>query len=358
MRIYQVTPYFALGDGVCNHIMSIDGIIRGLGYRTGIHASGVSQNVPAPQRSEILAVPSVDAGDVVICHHSIGSQMANWFVSLPCRKILVYHNITPPNYFEGVNRRLADLTRLGLAQTARMLACADAVWADSDFNRRDILKMGYGGEVFVLPILIRFSDYDEDPDREALNLFRDGMYNILFVGRIAPNKKQEDLIAAFAHYQKNIDANSRLTLVGAFEPNDPYAHRLMSYARALCLFDVCFTGHVRFDRLLAHYQSADCFLCLSEHEGFCIPLLEAMHFDVPVLAFAAGAVEDTLGGSGMLLRQKDPAYVAMAIDRVKRDAALRQGLVASQRRRLADFAFDTVAERYRDAIRHFVEAGL
>jgi glycosyltransferase involved in cell wall biosynthesis len=355
MRIFQVTPAFALGDGVGNHMYTLMRVIESMGYETAIYAIYHAKNVPRELRHDAAKLPRLNRNDVVIYHQAIGNPLADKIAALPCRKIMVYHNITPPHFFEGYSSNLIRLTSYGLENTRMLTRHVDAVWADSEFNKQDILKMGFRGDITVLPILIPFEDYKRKPDEKVLGRFNDGKKHILFVGRIVPNKKQEDIIAAFAYYQKNIDPQARLTLVGNYDPKDPYASRLLNYVLELGLSDAEITGHVSFEQILAYYKTADLFLCLSEHEGFCIPLLEAMSFDIPVLAYDATAVKDTLGGSGVLLPQKDPVFVAMVMDRVLRDFAMRAHIIEGQRKRQADFAYDKVAQMHRDALKAFLE---
>ena len=156
--------------------------------------------------------------------------------------------------------------------------------------------MGYTCPIDVCPILIPFSDYEKEPDRRVLRRYKgDGKTNLLFVGRIAPNKKQENVIRAFYFYHKYYSPDSRLFLVGSWSGMESYYERLCDYVKALGIAEhVVFTGHIRFDEILAYYHLADVFLCMSEHEGFCVPLVEAMYFHVPIVAYSCAAVPDTL----------------------------------------------------------------
>jgi glycosyltransferase involved in cell wall biosynthesis len=163
-------------------------------------------------------------------------------------------------------------------------------------------------------------------------MWDDGRVNLLFVGRIIPNKKIDDLIRTFALYQRHLHARSRLLLVGDYRGHERYFDRLQEMVRALGVQEVVFTGHVDDDDLRAAYAAADLFLCLSEHEGYCVPLVEAMACGVPVVAYDAGAVAETLRGGGLLLREKDPATVAEAVHAVLTDVDLRRALLAAQAR--------------------------
>jgi glycosyltransferase involved in cell wall biosynthesis len=180
--------------------------------------------------------------------------------------------------------------------------------------------------------VLDFDAYRVPPSRVIRKLYADGKTNILFVGRMIPNKKIDDLIKSFAFYQRHLNRRSRLLLVGDYRGHERYFRRLLELIDELRARDVVFTGHVAQDELMAYYSAADLFLCLSEHEGYCVPLVEAMHAGVPVIAYAAGAVAETLGGGGILLRDKAPELVAFLIDEVTRNASLRQELLAGQSR--------------------------
>ena len=183
--------------------------------------------------------------------------------------------------------------------------------------------------------------------------FGDGRTNIIFVGRIAPNKRQEDVIRAFYFY-KQLDPDARLILAGSQTGFENYADRLRDYADKLGLRDVLFTGHVSFPELLAYYRTATAFLCMSEHEGFCVPLVESMYFNVPIAARKAAAVPDTLGGSGLLLEDNDPLVAAKAVERLVRDKKLRDDVIQDQRRRLADFSYSRIKALFTEQLRDFI----
>jgi glycosyltransferase involved in cell wall biosynthesis len=228
--------------------------------------------------------------------------------------------------------------------------------ADSSYNRSDLLRMGYTCPIDVRPILIRFEDYKQTPDEETIRKYSDGKKNLIFVGRIAPNKKQEDVIRAFYHYKK-LNPESRLILVGSYSGMENYYNRLVKYAAALGLKDdVVFTGHIKFSAILAFYRIADVFVCMSAHEGFCVPLAEAMFFDVPIVALDTSAISDTLGGSGFLVDDNDPVFVSRVIDRVLNDEALRNELISGQRRRLKDFSYEKIKDTFTEQLKNFIAA--
>ena len=181
-----------------------------------------------------------------------------------------------------------------------------------------------------------------------LDRLSDNAANVLFVGRVTPNKKFEDIIKAFFFFQKTAKLRSRLVLAGAMDPLDRYCAYLHGLVRELDVRDVIFTRHVTQAELNACYRAAAVFLCMSEHEGFCIPLLEAMHFGVPIVAYAQEAVAETLGGSGVLVREKDFEAIAELMSLVVTDSAFRDRIVAGQRQRLTAFQRPAIEQRLRE----------
>ena len=249
----------------------------------------------------------------------------------PGRKIFIYHNITPSHFFRDYeNRTVAELCKEGLKQLKALRLVPSLCLAVSAYNKADIEKTGYLCPVRILPIICQFKE------QAAVRKDKGDSVNILFVGRLAPNKKQNDIIEAFYIYHKNINPQSRLILLGGGE--DDYAKALKAYPRSIGLDSVTYTGHVSDSEKDAYYRDADVFLCLSEHEGFCVPLLEAMHYGIPIIAYDSSAVTETLGGAGLLLERKEPEIVAEAIDMLVTDEKLRDALVANGRERLKDFA--------------------
>ena len=231
----------------------------------------------------------------------------------------------------------------------------DMVFADSSFNKADLVDMGYKTDMKVLPILIPFSDYDKTPSSATIEKYsNDGYTNILFVGRIAPNKCQQDVIAAFDAYQKNYNQKSRLFIVGSPSPQS-YQNMLMAYVKRLGTKNVIFTGHTKFDEILAYYKLSDLFLCQSEHEGFCVPLVEAMYFHKPIVAYDSSAIGETLGGGGFLMKNKNPLETAGVINRILNDENLRKKIVKNQDERLQDFKFEKIRDLFWKYMDDFLE---
>jgi glycosyltransferase involved in cell wall biosynthesis len=271
---------------------------------------------------------------VCIFHFSIGSAAGRLIYHAPDRLVSVYHNITPADWFLGFHPHLAGLCHHGRRELAAFASHTELGLGDSEFNRRELVAAGYR-RTAVLPIVLDLDDYRRPAAPVARRLYDDGRVNLLFVGRIIPNKRIEDLLGVFALYQRHIEPRSRLLLVGDHRGHERYYDRLQERVRRLGADEVVFTGHVDDDDLRGYYSGADLFLCLSEHEGYCVPLIEAMAFGLPVIAYDAGAVAETLRGGGILLREKRPEVVAELLGRVQEDGILRAEVLRTQERALA-----------------------
>ena len=356
MNVVQILPTVSYGDAVSNDAVAIAKVIEDMGYKTGIYAENVDTRLSDPLVHKIERLPRLRDSDIVIFNHSTGTELCYKLPELKGRKMMIYHNITPPQFFDNYSISARDLTRYGYEGTKYLSDKIEYVMADSEYNAEDLRKMGYTCKIDVRPILVPFDDYKKEPDKKILEKYNgDGYTNILFVGRIAPNKKQEDIISAFAYYKRSVNPKSRLILAGSYTGMERYYRALQDYVEALMLDDVIFTGHTSFASVLAYYKLADVFLCMSEHEGFCVPLLEAMFFEKPIIAFDSCAVPYTLGGSGALIKDKDPVFVSLLIDRIVKDARLRKEIVESQNERLKDFSYKKVRETFVSQLKEFIK---
>lgn len=340
MKIVQVLTNFAFGDAIGNDVCALDTALKSMGYQTEIYAEHIDKRIK--RESVFLAnrLIKLEKEDIIIYHLSTGTELNYKVAQNKARLLICYHNITPPEFFHGYSLRAEEACRQGLEAAKYLAKKAEYCWSDSEFNKKDLLTMGYQQKIDILPILIPFDDYKKQPNREIIRKYgEDGVVNLLFTGRVAPNKKHEDIIRAFYYYKKYKNPKSRLFLIGGFDKKDRYFQKLQQYIEKLGLGaeDVIFPGHIKFDEILAYYHIADVFLCMSEHEGFCVPLVEAMYFDVPILAYAAAAVPETLCGSSMLLAQKDPVFAAKALGRLMQDESVRAAILERQRKRLQCF---------------------
>ena len=336
--IHQIVAGFASADAISNEVRVMRALFRSWGFESQVYSElkRISPELRGEARDLAASRGDFHPEDVVLLHLSIGSDVNDLFPTLPGRKALLYHNITPPDYFRGVQDQLAHTLARGRQQAKALAGSAEVVMACSRFNAEEILAMGHANPQ-VLPLLLDFSMLRAKPDRRILRQYRDGMVNLLFVGRCAPNKRIEDLLNAFYYFQRYVQPASRLIHVGSYAGMEQYHALLLTRSRELQLKNVELVGSVRQDELNAYYEVSRAFLCLSDHEGFCIPLIEAMTHDVPVVAYAAGAVSETLDGAGVLVREKRFDLIAETLGRVAEDEPLRAAILKGQRARLARY---------------------
>lgn len=340
MKIIQILPTLTYGDAVGNDCLVIDSLLKERKLDTMIYAENIGNRIPenCVKRFSEIENNTLSKDDVIIYHLSTGSKINEWLLQEKnARKIMIYHNITPPIFFAGYNNNAYNLCDYGLNQTKKLKDAFALVLADSEFNKQNLIEMGYSCDIKVLPILIPFDDYKKTPNKKILEKYADDFTNILFVGRIVPNKKQEDIISAFDFYQRNFNQKSRLFLVGNPDGYQNYDERLKNYVEKLGTKNVFFTGHTKFDEILAYYKLSDLFLCQSEHEGFCVPLVESMFFEKPIVAYDCCAVGETLGNGGIALKEKNPIETACVMNRILTDSVLREKIIQNQNERLSDF---------------------
>lgn len=355
MRIVQLLPTLSFGDAVGNDTLALRDAVAAMGFETAVYAENIDKRLPLGSAKSVDSLRDLKSDDILIYHKSTGTELSLRLDSYKCRRIMVYHNITPPEFFRPYSTAAASLTEFGYRGLDYLRDKVDYCLADSEYNRGELLRRGFTCPIDVRPVLIRFDDYRQTPDKTIIKKFGSDKKNLLFVGRIAPNKKQENVIRTFFEYRK-INPDSRLILVGSYNGMENYFERLRKYTEMLGIADdVIFTGHIKFSEILAWYSVADAFICMSEHEGFCVPLVEAMYFNVPVIAYNTSAIPDTLGGCGVLLDDNDPLFAAKVTDRVLSDNALREHIISGQRKRLKDFSHEKVSGIFTQRLKSFIE---
>ncbi len=334
-HVHQLLAALSYGDAISNESLAIRSRLRAEGFCSDIFAEQVHPRMSHLARP-LWQYQRVSSSETIcLFHFSIGSAAGPLIFHAPDRLVSIYHNITPASWFLGFHSHLAGLCYHGRRELEAFAARTDLGLGDSEFNRRELEAAGYRN-TGVLPIVMDLDRHRRRPSRAIRRLYGDGRANILFVGRIIPNKKIDDLIRVFAVYQRYIDGRARLLLVGDHRGHERYLARLQEMVSELRVDGVVFTGQVDDDDLLAYYSVADVFVCLSEHEGFCVPLLEAMDFSVPVLAYDAGAVSETLRGGGMLIKKKAPEVVAELIHDLLTRESLRRAVLATQERAIRE----------------------
>ncbi|HSF19912.1 MAG TPA: glycosyltransferase [Vicinamibacteria bacterium] len=333
MRVDQMLAALSKGDAIGNEALRIQAILREEGYESEIFAESVHPDMASRARKlwDYSQISSPD--DLVILHFSIGAGVSTFAYHLPNPILLVYHNITPARWFAPYHRHLAGLCYHGRRELQAFVPRVRLAVGDSEFNRAELEAVGFH-PTGVLPLLLDDSRLHVEPNEAVVGMFDDDKKNFLFVGRVIPNKCFDDLVKVFAFYQKFIDRNCRLLLVGEWVGFEKYHEALVRLVDDFQLKDVVFTGHVEDDDLVAYYEVADLFLCLSEHEGYCVPLIEAFRFGVPVMAMDAGAVPETLDGAGVLIREKRIDEIALMAHAIVTDDSLSSKIVAGQDRTL------------------------
>ena len=346
--VHQMLADFAYGDAIGNDVLAIQKALRAAGLESEIFA----QHVHPRLQNRALSIEAYGdlAGpeDVLIFHFSTGHPLADVLPSLPGRKVMRYHNITPAHFLEGINAQAAQRSLMGREQLRRLAPSMELGLGVSAYNCKELAEAGCP-QAAEVPILLDLEVLQTPPDKAVLRRFADGGPNILHVGRVAPNKCLHDLIKAH-YWLKRLIPGARLILVGTGDRRTPYGEGLRNFVEEMGLKDVHFAGHVTTAALMAYYRAAHLYLCLSEHEGFCVPLVEAMHFRLPILAHASTGVPGTLDGGGVLLLRKDPVFTAELIARILGDSALRGHLSSLARARLDAFLPERVAQRLKDVL--------
>lgn len=339
MDIVQIAHAISYGDATSNQIIAMDKLMKRCGFRTAIFADKIDPKI----EYDILPFNrfQYEVGIKVIFHFSTGTSFVDKVLALPSKIILYYHNITPPEFFEGFAWGSYFASKKGRQQLLELKSKAQFAWAASEYSRLELEESGFH-HTGVLPIIVDFAEYQSAPLVESIiDQYQDGAINWLFVGRVTPHKKQEDIIRTFYYYKNCVEPNSRLILVGS--QKRAYAEALRQLTKELSLEkEVILTNKVSFAEMCTYYRISQAFVCMSEHEGFCVPLLESMYYGLPVFAYDAAAVPYTLGNSGVLFDSKNYPYIAEMIGLALRDE-YRSAILAAQTKRLQDFSPDKIS---------------
>jgi glycosyltransferase involved in cell wall biosynthesis len=313
-------------------------MLRDAGHASDLFALTMDDELRGDVRH--FSEPDARRGDVTIFHFALPSPMTQAFATLDGARVLQYHNITPAQFFAPYDAGLFRLAALGRRELRSLVGRVDLALGDSDFNRRELEDVGFA-RTGVMPIAVNLARITQASRRPALEtILGDGLINVLFVGRIAPNKRIEDHIRLAEVYKRYVDSYYRFIFVGRYDGLPRYYAQVRALIAEFKMLPdrFWFTGPVPDADLAAFYRWADVYVSLSEHEGFCVPLVEAMAADVPVLAYAAGAVPETLGGAGVLFAPKDLELAAEMLGTLVYDRPVRDRVIEGQRRRLQDFS--------------------
>jgi glycosyltransferase involved in cell wall biosynthesis len=332
--IHQLTPALDYGDAISNHALFIAEVLRGLGHRSEIFVEHIGPAMT--DLAKRFAPDAIAPGDVLLYHHGIASPLGAYAVRHPGPKALLYHNITPAHFFEPWDPSFARLLEDGRQHLHDFAAAFPVSAGVSNYNADELRKVGFK-DPLVVPIFVDPMRWAQPPDREWMRMLQDGRTNLLFVGRVAPNKCQHHLVQAFQEYLRH-DPGARLILVGTWPDGHPYARSIREQADRLGIGgQVLLTSRVTDAQLLACYRTAHLFWSMSEHEGFCVPLIEAMWFDVPVLAYKSSAVPETLDQAGVMFTEKRWPELGALAHLMVEDRALRRTVIAAQRTRRVSF---------------------
>ena len=364
-RIHQIAPHIGMADAVGNQIRECQRLLHAWGYESKVYSLTWETGL----EGQVHSLETYEPGQpdtAVLLHYAVCSPANDFAFDLPDPLILYYHNVTPPEFYYRYEPAFADCLARGRGGLARFAKRGPAI-AASPHNEAELRARGF--EVLAQAPYVLWLDplktgTTTPKAQELRQRFGDEhLTTWVYVGRMAPNKRIEDIITAFHVYRRDYNQRSRLLLVGNDQGLPGYGRLLHSLVKELELGEaVTFTGaYGPSHGLGVFYEMADLYISLSEHEGFCVPLIEAMSFGVPVLAFASTNVPGTLGRSGVLLRDKRPSVVAAAAHEILADPELRRSRVARQRLRAADFAPELVREQFHAAVRqieaHVAQAG-
>lgn len=341
MRIHFLVYHLAFADGIGRDVIFQKKTLEREGYICDIYSAGYD-NDTENYRFDIAKLKCAQ-DDLIIDHVSGLIAYDDIVAAQSCRKVFLYHNITPPKYVSGGVRAFCEA---GLKQIPELCKIYDFIVGDSQYNLDCLVELGINREGDVLPIPVEFP-YERVEKKNGTNKPVD----FLFVGRIVQNKKIEDIINTFAYYHKNYNNNSRLTLVGKMDVASDYVTTIKkTITESGCSSAIKLTGRVSDEQLQKIYRNSDVFLCMSEHEGFCIPLLEAMYNGLIVFAYNSTAVGETMGKAGVLLRDKNPKNVSVLINDVLNDKDRVQRIIEAENSRVKDFSYDTVIRRLNELV--------
>ena len=365
MTLHQFVPTWEPG-AIGSHVLALHEMLVARGVDARVWASEIKPGLTAVAHDATeffarRAAPldgSADRRDVLLYHCAVGAELGEMVMARPEPLIVNHHNVTPPHYFDSWMPALAENLEVGEAQVGRLARRATLGIADSAFNAEGLLAGGCSN-VVVVPVFVDVARLGPRAQRSATTA-RSRSDAVatgtrwLFVGRIAPNKAVHELVRAFAWYRAAYEPAAHLTIIGSV-PADRYAAAIERLAARLGVDQaITFAGMCSDAELGAHYSDADVYVSCSDHEGFGVPIIEAMHMGLPVVALAAGAVAQTAGAAAILLHRRDPGLMASAVHRLAADKNLRAGVVSAGSQRAQDFSFDVVGEQWFAALEPWV----
>ena len=343
--IHQMAAGFAAGDAISLEAVALRDVCRAMGVPSEIFVPAERTAADSRHLVRPLAEYRPEASELLIYHYSIQTPATDAFRRSPARKAVVYHNVTPARFFRAFDEDVAAQLEAARRELAEVAAQAAAVWAASAFNAAELAALG-AKNVRVFPLLFSAKTFDAPADPGVLRSLSGPSKRILFVGRMAPNKCVEELIEAFAWYHQRIERRSELILVGSERSCPRYFAMLRMFAAELDLAAACFVRYASPAGLAAYYRRADLFATTSRHEGYCLPVVEAMFHGVPVLARNVGGVPEAMDGAGVLFGEARPAELAALMHRAMADGPLRNEILSSQKARVQRLLARPVQEEF------------
>jgi glycosyltransferase involved in cell wall biosynthesis len=340
MVIHQWIPAAHRGDAIGDSARRVRDLLRAQGHVSDIFALTIDEDMRAEARP--FDDPDAVKGEVTVFHFAVPSPMTEAFARLPRGRVLQYHNITPAHFFAPYDPGIFRIAVVGRRELASLAGRTDLALGDSEYNRQELEALGFG-RTGVMPIAVDTARITGAPRHPALeSMLSDGLTNFLFVGRIVPNKRIEDIIRLAEQFKRYTDARYRFIFVGRTDGVPRYYAAVRSLVEKYEMLPdrFWFTGPVSDWELAAFYRHASVYISMSEHEGFCVPLVEAMAAGVPVMAYASSAVPETLGGAGVVFSPKDMEYAAELLGQLAFDDDVRHRIVEGQYRRLTAFGDD------------------
>ncbi len=347
MNVVIMTPAITKGDAVSNDVLGMGDLLENEGHQVYYAVRYETPDVPIVPLEQVKKILA-DRDDLLIYHHSIGcAEAIEVFEQVRCRRIVKYHNVTPPEFFRSINREIARGCAEGQIQVDRLVGDDVDFWVDSDFNGKD-MQIRHPNKIYH--VITPFNQVDQlmdaEPELKCIHLYDDWLTNILVVGRIAPNKNIELAIESFAYYCTHYNRDARLILIGDLMSNK-YCEMILDRIRNLGIAErVIITGKVSLEQLKSFYLSAQMLLTTSKHEGCCLPLIEAMGLQVPIVAVPNAAIPGTAGQAGWFANES-PEEIASVMHQAMTDTALREEkLFAGYQRYLQEFTNDAIRQRF------------
>ena len=339
--IHQFAPSAHKGDGITNGMFYLRKILRELGFVSDIYA----ENFEKELRGEVRYYTEInkkDSNQILVIHYSIYYDFESWIDALPCRKIMIYHNITPYTFFQE-GTLLYEMCKKGIEYLPKLASKVDAAIGDSKLNTEELLQNGFS-DAKVIPVLMDLESIESARWNKKLFDKNVSTFNIIFVGRIARNKAQHDLIEV-ANVYKDMGDDFRMYIIGG-ESDPAYKIELQNRIQEYGLEENVFlTGKVSNEDLYAYYRSANLFLCMSEHEGFGIPLIESMLFHLPVMAYNSSNIKSTLNKGGILFDEKEPKQIASLIEILRQNPAFRTEILRTQKKAIQIYRHDNIVAK-------------